>query len=92
MNYDTISKENGWGRHEIYLINEDDNNGFDHEHKCYYIECKVKKVGTSGYNSEVLNAFDIQKYISTSSSDCEFKLVFKDSDNDDCRLYVQYKK
>lgn len=92
VNYDTISKENGWGRHEIYLINEDDNNGFDHEHKCYYIECKVKRVGTSGYNSEVLNAFDIQKYISTSSSYCEFKLVFKDSDNDDCRLYVQYKK
>lgn len=92
VNYDTISKENGWGRHEIYLINEDDNNGFDHEHKCYYIECKVKKVGTSGYISEVLNAFDIQKYISTSSSYCEFSLVFKDSDNDDCRLYVQYKK
>lgn len=92
VNYDTISKENGWGRHEIYLINEDDNNGFDYEHKCYYIECKVKKVGTSGYNSEVLNAFDIQKYIPTSSSYCEFRLVFKDSDNDDCRLYVQYKK
>lgn len=92
VDYDTISKENGWGRHEIYLINEDDNNGFDHEHKCYYIECKVKKVGTSGYISEVLNAFDIQKYISTSSSYCEFMLVFKDSDNDDCRLYVQYKK
>ena len=92
VDYDTISKENGWGRHEIYLINEDDNNGFDHEHKCYYIECKVKKVGTSGYISEVLNAFDIQKYISTSSSYCEFRLVFKDSDNDDCRLYVQYKK
>ena len=92
VNYDTISKENGWGRHEIYLINEDDNNGFDNEHKCYYIECKVKKVGTSGYISEVLNAFDIQKYISTSSSDCEFMLVFKDSDNDDCRLYVKYKK
>lgn len=92
VNYDTISKENGWGRHEIYLINEDDNNGFDHEHKCYYIECKVKKVGTSGYISEVLNAFDIQKYISTSSSYCEFMLVFKDSDNDDCRLYVKYKK
>lgn len=92
VDYDTISKENGWGRHEIYLINEDDNNGFDHEHKCYYIECKVKKVGTSRYISEVLNAFDIQKYISTSSSYCEFRLVFKDSDNDDCRLYVQYKK
>lgn len=92
VNYDTISKENGWGRHEIYLINEDDNNGFDNEHKCYYIECKVKKVGTSGYISEVLNAFDIQKYISTSSSYCEFMLVFKDSDNDDCRLYVKYKK
>lgn len=93
VNLTTITKDEGWERHKFYFINKDDKEGFDWEHKCYYIECKARSANVNDHTFKpvVLNTFNIKPYVNTNYGPVRsLDLKFIDSDDKECRINIIY--